>query len=283
MANPISRMALVATVLLLTVASAQAADDASAAFLQGEKLLAAGDLKDALKQYGVAVKLEGDNQEYVQQYLMVRQVVMLQSALAKETNPQRWEQTALALRTFFGAQRLHDQALTIDQAMWDRSKTSDNAIQLADTLLALDKSAEAAQLLTGLSPQQRTGASQSLLAVSLARQGKLDEAKSLAGRIPAASQADPGALFMVARMHAAIGDNDRALAALKRSYEAVPPSRLDALKSLTRECKDFAELTSLASFSAVMKTTSKVVESKCSGGSSCASCPMRGKCAGGGK
>jgi len=283
MANPISRMAVVATVLLLTVASAQAADDASAAFLQGEKLLAAGNLKDALKQYGAAVKLVGDNQEYVQQYLMVRQVVMLQSALAKETNPQRWEQTALALRTFFGAQRLHDQALTIDQAMWDRSKTSDNAIQLADTLLALDKNAEAAQLLTGLSPQQRTGASQSLLAVSLARQGKLDEAKALAGRIPAASQADPGALFMVARMHAVIGDNDRALAALKRSYEAVPPSRLDALKSLTRECKDFAQLTSLASFSTVMKTTSKVVESKCSGGSSCASCPMRGKCAGGGK
>ena len=98
-------------------------------------MLAGGDLRAALKQYVAAVKLDRENQEYLQQYMLVRRAVALQDALAKETNPQQWEQMAVALRSFFSAQGLHAQALPLDRAMWERSKTADNAMQLADTLL----------------------------------------------------------------------------------------------------------------------------------------------------
>jgi tetratricopeptide (TPR) repeat protein len=266
-------------VLLLSAASVWAGSDADAAFTQGEKLLASGDLRAALKQYGAAVKLDSSNQQYLQQYLMVRQVLKLQDALAKESDPPQWERTAIALRSFFSAQGLSAEALTLDRAIWERSQTSDNAIQLADTLLALDKNGEAAELLANLDSRLAGDASRALLAVALARQGKLPEAQKIAGGMGDAGKSDPGALYLVARMHAAVGNDDQALAALGQCFAAVPPSRLDPLKTLTRECRDFSRLASLAAFAAVLQTTSKVPESKCSGGSSCSTCPMRGNCA----
>jgi len=53
---------------------------------------------------------------------------------------------------------------------------------LADTLMAMDKSAEAEQILTGLG-KTATPETQTLLGIALARQNKLDQAKSIAGKI----------------------------------------------------------------------------------------------------
>ena len=118
--------------------------------------------------------------------------------------------------------------------MWEKSKTVDNAIQLADTLLALDKTDEVVSLLANLDGQLVTDATQALLAVALARQGKLEDAKQIAARTSGAAKGDPGALYLVARMHAMTGNSAQALAALTQCYEAVPPSRLESLKSLTQ-------------------------------------------------
>jgi predicted Zn-dependent protease len=207
--------------------------------------------------------------------------VALQDALAKESDPQKWEETAVALRSFFNAQGLHAQTLPLDRAMLDRSETADNAMQLAETLLSLERTDESAEVLAGLDPRQATTASQAMLAVALARQGKLEQAKEIAKNVKTQSKEDPGTLYMTARMHAAVGNTDQALSALTQCYEAVSPSRLDSLKSHARQCKDFAGIVSHASFATVLKTESKVPESKCSGGSSCSTCPMRGNCGSG--
>ncbi len=272
------RIALSVAMVLLTVAFAWAGGEADSAFLQGQKSLADGDLRAAVKSYGTAVKLDRDNQQYLQQYMLVRRAVALQDVVAKESDPQKWEQSALALRSFFSTQGLHAQALPLDRAMLDRSPTADNAMQLAETLLALERSADAAEVLTGLDSQRATTASQALLAIAFARQGKLEQAKGIAKSLKPAVEEDPGTLYLTARMHAAVGNADQAQSLLTRCYEAVPPSRLDSLKSLTRQCQEFAGLVSLASFATVLKTESKVPESKCSGGSSCSTCPMRGNC-----
>jgi len=277
------KMAPCSAALLLTVASAWAGNawagnDAETAFLQGQKLLADGDLPQALKSYVTAVKLDRDNQQYLQQYMLVRRAVALQHALAKEADPRKWEDSALALRSFLNAQGLHAQTLRWDQALFDRSKTADNAMQLAETLLALERNDEATKILADLGPQRATTASQAMLAVALTRQGELDQAKEIARSVKLQTSEEPGTLFMVARMYAAVGNADQARSVLTQCYEAVPPSRLDSLKSHTRQCKDFASLLALASFATVLKTESKVTESKCSGGSSCSTCPMRGNC-----
>jgi len=46
-------------ILSLAVISVRAADDANAAFLQGQKLLAGGNSRDALRQYGAASSWRG--------------------------------------------------------------------------------------------------------------------------------------------------------------------------------------------------------------------------------
>jgi tetratricopeptide (TPR) repeat protein len=169
--------------------------------------------------------------------------------------------------------------LPLDQGLWDRAPTADNAIQLGETLLTLDRAGEAVQILGSLDRQRSTPASQALLAVALARQGKLNEARAIAASTRVTEPSDPVTLYLTARMHAVVGQSDQALSALGRCFQAVPPSRLEALKSLARECPELAALASLSAFETVLRTPSRVAESKCSGGSSCSSCPMRGGCA----
>ena len=272
-------LAVLMAMLWLSAASVWAGSDAGTAFSEGEKLLAGGELRAALKQYVAAVKLDRTNQEYLQQYMLVRRAVALQDTLAREPNSPQWEQTAVALRSFYSAAGLHAQALPLDRKLFERSKTPDNAIQLAETHLSLDQSDEAVAVLSSLNAAQGTSASQALRAVALARQGQVDAARQIASQVRVSGPSDPGTLYMVARMYAAVGDVEPAMATLTRCFEAVPPSRLDLLKSHARQCPDFSSVASRASFTAALRTESKVSESKCSGGSSCSSCPMRGNCA----
>jgi ferredoxin len=65
---------------------------------------------------------------------------------------------------------------------------------------------------------------------------------------------------------------------LTSCFAAVPPSRLDELKNHARKCSEFAGVASSPAFAQALQTQSKVAESKCSGGSSCSTCPMRGNC-----
>ena len=270
---------LLLSLVIASVASVPALGArADGAFAQGNTLLAQGNLPGALQSYAVAVRADRDNQQYRQRFMLVRQALSLRKQLGVEKNPQRWQQMAQALRSFYASQDLQAQALAIDVQIHKRLATADSAVQLAQTQLALEMNAEAAATLRALGRKKATPATEALRAVALARQGEIDEAIDIALKADAATDADPGTLYNLARMHAAVGNNDQALALLTSCFEAVAPSRLDALKLHTRGCADFGELASTAGFAEAMQTQSKVAESKCSGGSSCAGCPMRSKC-----
>ncbi len=256
----------------------RAANDAEQAFQRGQQLVAEGDLRAAVQTLGSAVKLDRDNQRYLQQYLLTRQAVQLQAIMDKEKDSQRWEMAALALSSFYSSQNLYARALPVDEAMFKRLKTADSAVQLAETLLSLEKPDRAAEVLASLGTEKATTASRALRCVALARQGEVDEAKRVAATLRLASDADPGTLYLTARAQATVGQEAQSLATLTRCFEGIPPSRLDLLKSHTKLCVDFQSLATHPSFTQVLQTESKVSESKCSGGSSCSSCPMRGSC-----
>ena len=109
----------------------------------------------------------------------------------------------------------------------------------------------------------------------------MSEAQRIAASIAPPVNAGPDTLYAIARMHAAVGNDQAALSTLRRCLESVPPSRLGDWKSRAKQCADFASLTASTGFQEVLQTSSKVVESACSGGSSCATCPMRGGCSNG--
>lgn len=255
-----------------------AANSAEEAFQKSQQLVAAGDLLAAKKALTTAVKTERGNQAYRKQYMLVSQALKLEKAVKTQQDPQRWESSAKSLSLFYTSQGLHAQSLPVDEAIFQRLRTEEAAMQLADTLLSLDQNERAVEVLRSIQPKQATTASQALLSVALARQGNLSEASRMEAAFKVAPDTDSVALFLVARAQAAIGEDAKSLTTLARCYESVMPSRLDALKSYTRQCREFSGMASSVAFAQALQTKSKVHESKCSGGSSCSNCPMRGKC-----
>ena len=253
-------------------------ETAEQAFSKAEGLLSQGDLEGALAAYAIAVRADRENQEYQQHYALLRRVISLRQYLDQEKDPQRFEYIARALHSFYVEQGIHSEALTLNRQVHARLKTASSAMMLAETALAMKRDAEAVEVLRALDGSQATPSTRALLGVALARQGKLDDARQVAANVVLPEDAGPGLMYRVARLHAATGNPAGALGALTRCFESLPPSRSAGFKEHAGRCPDFAGLLATAGFAEVLRTESKVPESKCSGGSKCAGCPMRGGC-----
>ncbi|MFH1923671.1 MAG: hypothetical protein ABIP48_27745 [Planctomycetota bacterium] len=254
------------------------AETAEQAFIRGNTLLAKGSFEEALQAYSTAVRAERTNQQYGQQFMLVRRVTALRESLDRERDPQRWLRIAQSLRSFYISQGIHSEALSVDEKIHARLNTASSAGQLAETQLAMGRDAEASQALSALAPEQATTVTQALLAIALARQGQVGEARKIGEGIARPGSSDPGTLYVLSRMQAIVGNDGAALGLLTRCFEAVPPSRLGDLKMHAKQNPELAALASTDGFATAFQTESKVAESKCSEGSSCAGCPMRGGC-----
>jgi len=256
-----------------------AAEKGTDLFRAGESRLAAGDLQGALQQFGQAARADQSNQQYVQQYAMLRQVLAMRDSLPKENDAAQWEYKARALHAFYLSKGLYGEAVKIDQQLHAKVNTGATALLLAETQVAMNRPAEAAQVLADLAAEKQTLATRSLHGLALARQGHAEEAQKIAQAIQVSDSDGPGAVYAAARLYAAIGDREQACRLLVRCFESASPSSLAGFKQHAQASPEFAGLAGDAKFAAALQTASKVPESACSGGSSCATCPMRGKCA----
>ncbi len=268
------------SLLLAVLPTAAFAVTARESFTQGQALLAKGDFRAALQSFAAAARQDQDNQEYVQQYAVVRQVIALRQRLDTERDSARWEYFARGLHSFYVKEGLLDEALALDARMHAKLNTAASAKTLAETQLALDKYDAAEATLAGLPAAKQTPATRALHALALARQSKQDRAQELAASIELTDDTGPGTIYSVARLNAALGNHDEALTLLTRCFELLPPSRLPGFKDHATKTPEFAPLLSTAAFDEVLATESKIHESACSGGSRCATCPMRGQCSG---
>ncbi len=266
---------------LLVWAEVARAETAPEAFARGRALLAEADFDGALQSFARAARADRNNREYLDHFAMVRRVVALRQNLDTERDPGRWEYIARGLHAFYVGQKLHGEALSLDREIHARLGTAASAKMLAETQLSLDLNTAAAATLVALGEAKHTPATRALYGLALVRLGRMDEAREIAAKIDLGDDAGPGTIYSVARLHAALGDADKALALLASCFESVAPSRLDGFKTHARLAPEFAALAATPRFAEVMAVESKVAESKCSGGSRCAGCPMRGKCSGG--
>jgi tetratricopeptide (TPR) repeat protein len=262
----------------MTVAGVVRADTADQAYAKGKTLLAQGSFEQALQAFAVAVRAAPTNQQYGQQFLLVRRVIALRQNLKQEKDPERWMSVAQSLRSFYVSEKIYSEALPIDEKIHAKLNSASSAGNLAETQLALGKEAEALQMLSALPPAKTTPVTEALRAIALARNGDVNEARKISENTVIADS-DAGTFYVCARMHAVVGNHDESLDLLARCFEAVPPSRLEDLKVHAKQNPDFGGLASTSRFSSVLRTKSKVAESTCSSGSSCAGCPMRASCA----
>ena len=269
------RLLVLAVAACLLLPMAAAAPTAQQSADQAKALLAKGDLEGALQAYQAAARAD---ESHLQQFAVVRQALEIRRQLETEQDPERWEYLGRALHSFYLRNGLYAQALDLATKMHQRLRSETSAVVVAETAFAINKNDIAAQALSSLDAAQTSPATQALLGVALSRQGKPHEARQIAQKVRPADDSAPPAVYAIARLQAATGNTKAALASLERVFQSLPPSRQESYKDHARQCPEFSGLVSTAAFAKVLQTESKVPESKCSGGSSCAGCPMRGKC-----
>ena len=271
----------IAIVLVLGLSGpAWAADDAAthenaaAHYAQGEALLKQGQIETAATSFLAAARAAPKNQAYVDRAMTLRSIVRTRRYVATQQPSPRWLQSARTLFFFYQQNGLMSLAFEQAKQAHEKMPNETSVRLLAEGHLGLGQNVEAATLLaehTGCSPEIAL-----LHGIALARIGQADAARRV-GLTPLAADAGPGLLYDRARLLTLLGDTDVALKTLKTCFEKTPAAGLGSMKAFAQVEKDFAALAALPAFAEVLKTAT-LVKTACSGGSSCAGCPMRGRC-----
>ena len=253
-------------------------ESAGASFAKGMALLRNGDFNGALRAIGTAARAQASPPQYSQYYMLVRRVLKTREAIAKETDPQKWWRLAMGLQGFYCDHGLYGEVVALGKQMHERRPSVGSGMVLADAHLCLGQDAEAERVLSGLDAKMMTPHAKVLLGIALARQKKTNRAKAVLKQIAAPPRSSPQFLFDLARLKVLCGDSQDGLVTLTTAFESTSPAALDALKNQAKTSGDLASLAGGKAFAKVLATKSKVVESSCSRGSGCGSCPSRQGC-----
>ena len=268
------KISLMLFFLALFLTATVQADDV--AYRAGLTSLKNGELNQALASFRQAAAKNPRNAEYTQEFLVLRQVITMQSQLDR-TPAATWNATAQRLRTYYDQKGADSLLLELDRKIYAKFPTADNAARLAESLTANDQADEATGLLSNLS--NKSPHTQAVLGLASLKKGNKDEAQKIAASV-ADSTLTPAAMLRLARLEAGLGEKDKAVSTLKTLFEQLPKSQQTSARELCKKAPEFASLQSDTAFAVVLQTPSKVTESACSGGSSCGTCPMRSQCEG---
>lgn len=235
----------------------------------------------ALTAYAQAARANPAVQYYRDQFALLRGVSKMQAALASETLPEKWKTYAEAVRVYLYAKGYYQAALAVDQAA--RAKFSDPYVNVAtiETLLLVGQDSQVQPLAQSLS--QVTGVAipprwQTLRPVVMAHTGQADQALAAVAGVKVDPAMDPASLFDLARIYKAAAKKDDALSYLRLFLEHTPPTEMATSRNMITLCADFRDLQDQDAFKTVLATQSKVTQSGCTGGASCSSCALKGKC-----
>ena len=262
----------VTSIMCCTAAAWADTAEAAREFDHGKTLLAQGDFAGALEAFKATAKADAENKDYFQAYRLLRRVIQVRKQFAEEQDEVIWQQTGRALYNYYRQYDILGETLPLARALHEKMASDESAVMLADAQLALDQDAAAADLLAGLSAEQRTVHTDILQGIALARLDRLDEAQALVAELKLPRECDAQVYFDAARLYAQLDDARQALALLQRAFESTPAQFLDDSKADARKCADLAGLATGPEFVRVLETKSEVK----AGGGGCG-----GKSAGG--
>ena len=269
---------LSAIVWLAPHASADSADKARQLYESGRQLLAQGDFDAALKSYQAAAEANPEELNYQVRAAVLKRVISLRQALPKLENGPKWQPTIKALYAYYSEHGAHGEALSVANEFHAKAQSPDAVPMIANAHLNLSDNAAALEVLQKLPKDKMTPRSHALAGIACARLGQLDQAREHLSQIRAPEKPDAALGFELARLQTLLGDTDSALGSLTTCFENTTPSRLGIIKQQAKSHTDLAGLQKAAAFARVLDTQSKITESKCSSGASCAQCPSRASC-----
>lgn len=264
--------------LLLIASPATAENDAGSLFDQAKASLEKADFDGAAALMEKAAAADPDNQEYAQELRLLQRVMKIRSRLDMQAAPEKWEKTARSLRSYYYTNKIYSEALVIDQACYEKLKDADTASRVGKTMLTMEKNEDAAAFLDALPAELKSDRSEVLRGIACARLGKTDDAGKIAAAMTDMKEPSPVQCYERACLSSLVSQQAAAAKMLVQAFESTPQSRLDEFKQYVKDSTDLAAFYKTPMVAKVMETKSKVVESKCSGGSSCGSCPSRGGC-----
>jgi len=265
------------------VSEEQAPSEAASLFEKGGTLLKEGDVEGSMNAYMAAARAEPGNKEYSDKALLIRRVVAIRRYVAANAVSDKWKKMVLSLHSFYLKNGVHSEALKLDRMAHEKLKSALSGSLLVETLLELQKNAEALAVLKGLDKKDLDLQNRLYFGITLARLNRIDDAIKVRQRLQISGDTATGVLYDFARLDSLLGNEGEAIKALKLCFEKTPPSSLDLVKGFVKGCVDFKPLAAKAAFSDVMKTKSKIKESDCSGGTSCSTCPKKAGCSSSGK
>ena len=240
-----------------TVALAGPRGDANTKYEQGNKLLRAGDFQGALKAYDKVAQANPKNPKAKIQSMLVRRIVKMRQSLDGIKNNQQWFTTAKSLYSFYYDYQIYSEAVNIARKIHNRNGTTESAVMLARSRLALGKNRDAMEGLRAISNRYVTPSVRVLMCIAQARLGQTNNAKALLRHTKIPRKAEYQYLFDLSRLCALAGNYDQALTALTFSFENTPVGRLVVMKNNAKNCQDFARLWKNPDFANVMMTKSK--------------------------
>lgn len=266
-------------VLFVTGLAVAASPESAALYYKiGKEALSRGEFEAAAQAFESAAKADPDNAEYAAQAALVRRVVDLRQSLEKESDDRKWLATASALFAFYMDNNIEREALSLALKMHTRQPTAETAAMLARARLALNQNAEAAEGLRALAEEKATAEVRVLLAIALARQGQVDQAKGLLAELKLPEKPAGYFLFDLARAQALVGEAKQALASLVQAFENTPPSQLKAARERAQKEGDFQSLRDDPAFAQALQTASKVTDEGCPYGQKHENCPKKATC-----
>lgn len=282
---------LVALVVITTLGTSWAADEikdmstdpkAQAVEKQVRQLIDKNqDYKAAVLAYAKAARANPTEQHYRNQFALARSVAKMEAAMAKEPVAAKWKGYAEAVRTYLYGKGCYQAALAVDQAAWEKFKNAATGVLKIETLLLIGQEAQAKEVaatVTKAEPETVPARWQTLQPVLLAHTNQVDQALAAVADITIDPKQDPTCLFDLARIYKAANKTDEALGTLRLFLEHTIPTEMATSRNMIALCADFQDLKDQDAFKTVLATESKIAQSDCTGGSSCSSCSLRGKC-----
>lgn len=277
------RLALIVIASLTTAYAAYAdADKAKELFRSGQALVAAGDFAAGLTAYEAAAAADSEDLNYQVAAAVLKRVISLRETLPRLAETPKWTPAVKALYAFCMENHAYAEALNQAAALHAKQADGESAAMVARANLRSGDNDAAIAVIAALPADMRTNETWVLTGIAQARLGNAEKAAAAARAVRETEHPDPALLYDRACLHSLLGDLEIAADCLTRAFENTLPSRLDVLKGHARTCGDLAQLRERDTFAKALATASKVSESNCSGGTSCAQCPSKGTCDTGG-